>query len=709
MVSVIWGSTEKPVVCKKLAKFFEDRPDDFEGHLYLGYPIIGSVEGAVSIDGLLISPNFGVVLFHLVEGNNIGGFEEIQDNYYSKIQSRLLQSKPLVKGRSLSVDINTITFAPGYNGTKTSDEEHNLAKNDADLEKIFSGIAWDSSHLFPQLLSVVQSITSIRKPKNKRIIEKANSRGDKLKRLEESIATLDQIQASAVIETSEGVQRIRGLAGSGKTIVLALKVAYLHAKNPDWDIAVTFHTRALKGQFERLINQFVLEQTNEEVNWSKIRILNAWGGPGGKDKEGLYYIFCSRNGIECLDYRSALQKHGSDNEFDGACTQALMEVKNSKQVFDLILVDEAQDLPPSFLRICYEMLRDPKRLIYAYDELQSLNKKSMPSSEEIFGKNESGEPRVSLKNEDNKPKQDIVLSTCYRNSKPLLTTAHALGFGIYRSAGLIQMFDSERLWTDIGYVVTEGNLTAGTKVTLERTNDTSPKFLEEHSSIDDLIQFKTFRSAEDQIKEVVSQIKKNIQEEELRPEDIIVINTNPVTTKEAVSLMRFELNQIGINSVLAGVSTSPDIFNVEDRVTFSGIYRAKGNEAGMVYIINAQDCFEPGRGELAQSRNRLFTAMTRSKAWVRVYGVGASMAGLEEEFKKIKTHNFALSFKYPTKKEREELNILNRDMSDQEKKAIRNSTKEIQSFVAAIEKGDSMLADYPKEVIEKLKKLLESK
>ena len=709
MVSVIWGSTEKPVVCKKLAKFFEDRPDDFDGHLYLGYPIIGSAEGAVSIDGLLISPNFGVVLFHLVEGNNIVGFEDIQDNYYSKIQSRLLQSKPLVKGRSLSVDINTITFAPGYNGTKTSDDEHNLAKNDTDLEKIFSGISWDSSQLFPQLLSVVQSITSIRKPKNKRIIEKVNSRGDKLKRLEESIATLDQIQASAVIETSEGVQRIRGLAGSGKTIVLALKVAYLHAKNPDWDIAVTFHTRALKGQFERLINQFVLEQTNEEVNWGKIRILNAWGGPGGKDKEGLYYIFCSRNGIECLDYRSALQKHGSDNEFDGACIQALMEVKNSKQVFDLILVDEAQDLPPSFLRICYEMLRDPKRLIYAYDELQSLNKKSMPSSEEIFGKNESGEPRVSLKNEDNKPKQDIVLSTCYRNSKPLLTTAHALGFGIYRGAGLIQMFDSERLWTDIGYVVTEGNLTAGTKVTLERTNETSPKFLEEHSPIDDLIQFKTFRSSEEQIKEVVSQIKKNIQEEELRPEDIIVINTNPVTTKDAVSLMRFELNQIGINSVLAGVSTSPDIFNVEDRVTFSGIYRAKGNEAGMVYIINAQDCFEPGRGELAQSRNRLFTAMTRSKAWVRVYGVGASMAGLEEEFKKIKAHNFALSFKYPTKKEREELNILNRDMSDQEKKAIRNSTKEIQSFVAAIEKGDSMLADYPKEVIEKLKKLLESK
>ena len=37
------------------------------------------------------------------------------------------------------------------------------------------------------------------------------------------------MQGRAVIETVEGVQRIRGLAGSGKTIVLALKAAYLHA------------------------------------------------------------------------------------------------------------------------------------------------------------------------------------------------------------------------------------------------------------------------------------------------------------------------------------------------------------------------------------------------------------------------------------------------------------------------------------------------
>ncbi len=48
-----------------------------------------------------------------------------------------------------------------------------------------------------------------------------------------------------------------------------------------------------------------------------------------------------------------------------------------------------------------------------------------------------------------KQKQDVVLNTCYRNSRPILASAHALGFGIYRDQGLVQMFDESQLWLDI--------------------------------------------------------------------------------------------------------------------------------------------------------------------------------------------------------------------------------------------------------------------
>ena len=56
----------------------------------------------------------------------------------------------------------------------------------------------------------------------------------------------------------------------------------------------------------------------------------------------------------------------------------------------------------------------------------------------------------------------------------------------------------------------------------------------------------------------------------------------------------------------------------------------------MVYIMNAQDCFSAlSLGTLALKRNRLFTAITRAKAWVRVVGIGKQMDGLKAEWEKL--------------------------------------------------------------------------
>ena len=99
---------------------------------------------------------------------------------------------------------------------------------------------------------------------------------------------------------------------------------------------------------------------------------------------------------------------------------------------------------------------------------------------------------------------------------------------------------------------------------------------------------------------------------------------------------------------MAGVDTDADVFFRTDTpsVTFTGIYRAKGNEAGMVYLINAQEYNGSGTG-LASLRNRLFTAITRSKAWVRVIGYGPRMQGLIDEFFVLKQCSFVLDFCYP--------------------------------------------------------------
>jgi superfamily I DNA and RNA helicase len=335
------------------------------------------------------------------------------------------------------VKVSVVTFAPAVRVEEADDfDEYPVFGHDDGLTGFITDIEWKGSSLFPSLAAAIQALSTIRKGRRRREITEDDSRGARLRKLEDSIATLDNDQGAAVIETVDGVQRIRGLAGSGKTIVLALKVAYLHAQHPDWKIAVTFNIRSLKGQFERLINTFTIEQTSEEPDWDQIEIVNAWGAPGGKDRAGVYYKFCAVHSIPYYDYRVARDKLGDGKEFQGACQEALDLVKAPKAVYDAILIDEAQDFPPQFLRLCHSFLRPPKRLVYAYDELQSLTNISLSPPEELFGSAPDGSPVVSFgAATPGEPKQDIILERCYRNSRPILATAHALGFGIYRKPG----------------------------------------------------------------------------------------------------------------------------------------------------------------------------------------------------------------------------------------------------------------------------------
>lgn len=691
----------KPESSRQLATFFESLKYNYEGTLFVGYPIIGTSEGGFQIDALLLTKEKGLVIFNVEEGVNKVDYSDIQDENYTKIKSKLFQYKELTNKRELAFDIRTATYAPAWNKTNSESEDYPCITNNEELTTFFDSLQWDQSEYYELILSVLQSITTIRKNKSREYVKKPDSRGAKLKKLEDSIANLDRQQSSAVIETVEGVQRIRGLAGSGKTIILALKVAYLHAMNPNWKIAVTFNTRSLKEQFKKYIRMFAYEHINEEPNWDKIDVIHAWGT---SFSEGIYFNICKEHNIEFVDFSKAkVLSTAYGKEFDRVCEKALNEITSFKQKYDLIVVDEAQDFSREFLKMCFNILKVPKRLVYAYDELQSLSTKNMDSPEALFGSDNHGKPLVRLTNEENQPKQDIILYKCYRNSLEILTTAHALGFGIYRDR-LVQMFDNSGLWNDVGYHVVEGRLEEGQQVILKRSSETSPAFLSNHSPVDDLLVFKTFENNTQQIDYIIDEIEKNIKQDELKLDDIMVINPDPLTTKKLVGVFRQKLYDKGINTSIAGVSSSPDIFYDQDAITFTGIYRAKGNEAAMVYIINSQYCHEGI--ELAKKRNILFTAMTRSKAWVRVCGYGEGMKGLEKEYRKVKENEFSLSFTYPNAKEREHMNIVNRDMSAQEKDTIQRNQRNIAVLLTDLKEGKILKEDLPSELIEEIKKLI---
>ena len=731
-VEIVRGTSQKPVSSDALVEIIS-RQSSLSGQLFIGYPIVNTSAGRHPVDALLVSPDKGIVVFDLVEGRDAEDYGTRQDDLANGLEARLRTHRELTRRRDLLIPIHTLSFAPAVNAPAScGDPDYPLADASSLLQEL-EKLTWqspgdraavcdrtaacDRTAVCDRALSAIESISAIRKIGSGRRGAEENSRGAKLAKLENSIATLDSMQSRAVIETAEGVQRIRGLAGSGKTIVLALKASYLHASHPDWRIAVTFLTRSLKEHFRRLITHFSIEQTGGEPDWDKLRILNAWGAPGDGERDGLYYQFCRTHDVEYLDFRTARRTFAKDREMEGACECALSQARERRPAYDAILVDEAQDLSAPFLRLCHALLERPGRLVYAYDELQNLSDSSLPPPEEIFGKNADGSPSVRWTVSDRRePQRDIVLSKCYRNSKPVLVTAHALGFGIYREppreneTGLVQMFDHPKLWEDIGYRVRDGELRDGSPVTLLRLAESSLGFLEDHSELDDLIRFIAFDDEERQADWLAREVARNLSSDGLRHEDIMVINSKPRGTRTKVGPMRNRLMRLGIKTLLAGVDTDPDIFYLSDdeMVTFTGVHRAKGNEAGMVYIVNAQDCHSTARN-LAVVRNRLFTAITRSKAWVRVLGVGESMTKLKSEYEALKARNFELRFTYPTTKQRARLRLIHRDMATEESGRLENRDRNLNDLLEDLESGAVRIEDLDEGTLARFKKVLREK
>src|SRR5206468_1812601 len=182
------------------------------------------------------------------------------------------------------------------------------------------------------------------RPKSKRLkVKVATSKGGILKTIESEIANLDAWQKAAAIETPDGPQRIRGLAGSGKTIVLALKAAYLHGERQQWKIGVTFHTRALKQQLQTLIRRFYFEDYREDPDEANLAIIHSFGSLG---ERGIYSEICKAYGIAPRDFGYAKRTYGYGGAFRGICAELLSVVEKDPQpLFDALLIDEAQDLP----------------------------------------------------------------------------------------------------------------------------------------------------------------------------------------------------------------------------------------------------------------------------------------------------------------------------------------------------------------------------
>jgi superfamily I DNA and RNA helicase len=693
-LEVVYGESRNRAAAQALAA--QLREVVTEGTVYLAYPVLATADERVEVDALLVTREHGLVAFLLAdyspaESDGWGDIVAEQDRLFAVLEAHLSRYERLRSGRRLAIEPHTATIFPAQVAEPSPSAEgfygalEEVAAFVADLPPI--GEDFERA-----LQAALQRVSTIKPFKKRANVTGAASRGAVLREIESGIANLDRWQKAAAIESPEGPQRIRGLAGSGKTIVLALKAAYLHTQHPDWQIALTFHSRALYQQMLDLTTRFTFEHSNDRPDPEHLRIVHSWGS---FSRPGVYSMIAAALGETPRDFSYARGKYGIDGAFQGVC-QELLEIARTRSVspiFDAVLIDEAQDLPTEFFRLVYLFTREPKRVIWAYDEMQKLSESAMPDTDELFGTGSQGDSLVSLESGPDSPRRDIVLPICYRNTPWALATAHALGIGVYRAGGLLQHPDEPGLWREIGYEVVHGRLQTGRRVTLARRTDSAPEYFSRLIAPEDAVAIATFNDEQEQDAWVAAEIVRNLGSDELDPDDILIVLPDTYRAKSRAPRLMRELGRLNVVSHLVGVTSSTDSVFRTGSIAIAHIYRAKGNEAPMVYALDSQ--YAAPDFNAVSRRNTLFTAVTRSRAWVRIAGWGPSMAPVAVEARTVVEKMFRLEFKVPTSSELAALRHIYRVRAVEDEESVRRATEGLSVFLEAIDRGEMDFQDLP--------------
>ena len=498
------------------------------------------------------------------------------------------------------------------------------------------------------------------------------SRGRVIQQARTRLHQLDLQQEQIAKQIPPGMQRIRGIAGSGKTVLLCQKAAIAHIKHPEWRIALVFFSRSLYDRMTQQIDRWIRYFTNNTQTYdpqqSNLKILHAWGS---RKQPGFYSTLCKLTGTPTLTVAHT-QSQQPNEALAEVCIQ-LLESTAIPQVFDAIFIDEGQDLvvdnwkyqdKQPFYWLAYQSLRpvnpvhpEQRRLIWTYDELQSLASLTIPNTCELFGEDLGHLVTGQYPNQINKTE---VISSCYRTPHQIIVAAHAIAMGLLRKQGMLTGSIYPEEWQAMGYRVT-GTFQPGEKITLQRDRSCSPNLITELWT-GNIIEFNKFTSRQQELTVLADRLKYNLQNDGMKPAQeilIIVLGSFYDAAQLEKQVAKFLIKQgikiyLPTNDSYNTLHTEserrlPNQFWYEGAVTISTIHRAKGQEADLVYLVGL-DHIAKHESDL-YLRNQLFIALTRTRGWVNISGI--SNYSLYQELEQVIAAKDTLQFTFTGTPQRE--------------------------------------------------------
>lgn len=392
-----------------------------------------------------------------------------------------------------------------------------------------------------------------------------------LEKVKKNIVLFDGDQTRFIYrEFSNKIVTIQGLSGTGKTELLLHKLKDIYLKEKNSKIFFTCHSVALANTLkERVPSFFNFMKVDEQIEWKKrLWVSRAWGSQ--KDiNSGLYSYICNFYNIPFLGF-------GYNVDYNKIFSEALDFLNNIpsedfEYAFDYILVDERQDFPEVFFKVCEKVAKE--KVFIAGDVFQDI-----------------------FENLDKKQLEvDIILNKCYRTDPRTLMFAHSVGLGLFEK-NKFNWFDDEG-WRALGYI-------------LERDDNNNELHLtrEPIRRFED-IETDNFESVEivtsTHTNKIVSIINKIIaKDKNTKPDDIsIILLDDNKKIYQYIDTLSNNINTAFNWTVNRGYETKQKI---ENTLYISNPNNIKGLE--FPYVI----CVTGGIQNTYKYRNILYTMLTRS-------------------------------------------------------------------------------------------------
>ncbi len=412
---------------------------------------------------------------------------------------------------------------------------------------------------------------------------------------------------------------IQGLAGTGKTELLLHKLKDLYTKNKSAKIVFTCYNRVLaRSMKSRIPDFFNFMKVDEQIKWNeRLWVMPSWGSRG-LPNTGVYSYICSSYSLEFHSFSYQWT-------FDQVCRQAIDAIQAKTQnepivpCFDYMLIDESQDFPKSFFKLC-ELVT--KHTVYvAGDIFQDIYDRTI----------------------DQSVQSDYLLNKCYRTDPKTLMFAHAVGMGLYEYPVIRWLEDEE--WISCGYRIQRDKKER--KFVLSRI----PLRRFEDLDTSDLHSIEVVSSKEEEMETNILKIIDSIRDTHptVHPGDIAIVFLEG-KNKNNYELADSLVMKIAKKYAWLAVKGYETKDSTEDAVFISNRNNIKGLEFPFVICLV--------RGRVSDNvflRNTLYMMLTRSfiTSYFLVNSINANFIGIYQKAAERISKSGVMSLREPPEAEKE--------------------------------------------------------